>query len=368
MAELLKNMFNPQSLEEFVKHLEKNYPDFEKERFFQAVFDKSWEKLELKARVRQIAQTLGSFLPNDFASASKIISQTAQTIKADESREFAFHYIFLPDFIEIFGLEHFELSIQAFEEITQLISAEFAVRPFIQKYPKEMMAQMLAWSKHPNYMVRRLASEGCRPRLPWGMALKELKKDPSPILPILENLKADEAETVRKSVANNLNDIAKDHPDLVLKIAEKWQGQHPKTDWIIKHACRTLLKKANGTALSHFGFTPINSLIINGLSINKNQLKIGEVLEFSFEFSHQEVKNTKLRLEYGIDYVKAKGGTSRKIFQISETEFLPNQNFTIQRKQRFQDFTTRKHYPGTHQLAIIVNGQEIEKITFELIA
>jgi 3-methyladenine DNA glycosylase AlkC len=367
MAEQLKNMFNAHSLGAFVNYLQKKYPGFEQAKFFKTVFDENWEKLELKARVRHIALTLGNFLPSDFPTAADILSQTAQSIKNDEERIFAFEFIFLPDFVEVFGLNHFEQSIEAIEIITQLISAEFAVRPFIQKYPEKMMAQMLAWSKHPNAMVRRLASEGSRPRLPWGMALKALKKDPSPILPILENLKADEAETVRKSVANNLNDIAKDHPNLVLEIAEKWFGDNPKTDWIIKHACRTLLKKANDKALAHFGFNAINSLKVDNLTINQSVIQIGEVLEFSFHLSHQEAQTTKLRVEYAIDYIKSQGGSSRKVFQIGETFYEPQKNYLIQRKQRFQDFTTRKHYPGLHHLAIIVNGQEMIKTSFEVI-
>jgi 3-methyladenine DNA glycosylase AlkC len=366
MAELLKNMFNTQFLTEVVKNLQKVYPSFAGDAFLQSIFDADWESRELKQRIRHISLSLRPLLPPDYASAVQVLIDLANYVRETEQRDFVFEYIFLPDFVEVFGLNDFEISVQAIEQITQLMSAEFAVRPFIEKYPEKMLAQMLIWSQHSHPLVRRLSSEGARPRLPWGIALKNLKKDPSPILPILENLKADSSETVRKSVANNLNDIAKDNPEIVLKIMAQWQGKNPQTDWIIKHGSRTLLKKANNTALNHFGFESIKSLIINNLTIQKTKIKIGEVLEFAFDLQHQENQAVKIRLEYGIDYVKAKGGTSRKIFQISETEFTPNQTYNLARKQRFQDFTTRKHYAGMHKLAIIANGQVMAEISFEL--
>jgi 3-methyladenine DNA glycosylase AlkC len=366
MADLLKNMFNLPFLTELVKNLQKVYPNFAGDVFLKSIFDADWEKRELKQRIRHISLNLRPLLPTEYASAVQVLLDLANYVRESEKRDFVFEYIFLPDFVEVFGLNDYETSVQAIEKITQLISAEFAVRPFIEKYPEKMLAQMLAWSKHPHPLVRRLASEGSRPRLPWGIALKSLKKDPSPILPILENLKADSSETVRKSVANNLNDIAKDNPEIVLKIIAQWQGKNPQTDWIIKHGSRTLLKKANDTALHQFGFAPIKSLKINQLVIKQAEIKIGEVLEFRFDLEHEENQATKIRLEYGIDYVKTKGGTSRKIFQISEAEFMPKQNYTIARKQRFQDFTTRKHYAGTHTLVIIANGQVMSEVKFEV--
>jgi 3-methyladenine DNA glycosylase AlkC len=152
-------------------------------------------------------------------------------------------YIFLPDYIEQYGLEDFESSVKAIENVTRFVSCEFAVRPFILKYGGTMMKKMRTWSLHKSYHVRRLSSEGSRPRLPWAISIPELKKDPSPILPILENLKNDPSEWVRRSVANNLNDIAKDHPGLVIELARKWKGISRETDAIIKHGSRTLLKK-----------------------------------------------------------------------------------------------------------------------------
>ena len=200
--------------------------------------------MELKQRVRHITRVLHNFLPERFSDAAKILTEISIELKKEE-RPQGFAHIFLPDYVECFGLDYPEEALSALGEITRLVSAEFAVRPFIVRYPQLSIRFLQSWSKSQDANVRRLASEGSRPRLPWAQTLAALRSDPTPVLPILENLKADPSLYVRKSVANHLNDIAKDHPALVLNIAKKWQGRHPATDWIIKHGCRTLLKGGN---------------------------------------------------------------------------------------------------------------------------
>jgi 3-methyladenine DNA glycosylase AlkC len=219
------------------------------------------------------------------------------------------------------------------------------------------------WAEDKDAKVRRLASEGCRPRLPWAMALPKFKKDPSPILPILEKLKDDASEDVRRSVANNLNDISKDNPDLTLEICEKWSGQSENTDKIVKHACRTLLKAGNKRALAIFGYSDPSSIGVDNLSLDKKNLKIGDDLTFSFDIT--VATKSKVRLEYAVYFVKAKGKISKKVFKISEKDYGPG-TYSISRKQAFQEQTTRKHYPGTHRIAIIVNGEEKARTSFEL--
>jgi 3-methyladenine DNA glycosylase AlkC len=274
--------------------------------------------------------------------------------------------MFIPDLIEVFGQAHPRVSLDAIETITQFTSAEFAIRPFLLNAPDSTMKQMLKWSTHQNDQVRRLSSEGCRPRLPWAMALPFLKKDPSPVLPILENLKADRAETVRRSVANNLNDISKDHPDLVAQIARQWSGKSAETNWIIKHGCRTLLKRAHGKTLDHFGLKADVHVSVTGLKLAKKKIRIGESLTFSFNVSCREKKATNLRLEYAIDYRKASGKASQKIFQIRELGMAPGETLHFIRKQSFRDFTTRTHFPGEHKIYVRVNGQPLASASFFL--
>jgi len=327
--------------------------------------DKKWDRLELMARGRQICMNLGKYLPEDYGEAISILDKV---IKSHVSME-----IFsLTDFIEVFGQEEkdWDISIGAMERFTQYSSAEFTVRPFIINHEERMMAQMYAWSKHKNEHVRRLSSEGCRPQLPWGQALVKFKKDPAPILPILEQLKTDISLYVRKSVANNLNDISKTHPDLVAKLAKDWYGKDEKTDWIVKHACRTLLKKGNRDVLAIFGYHETASVDVQDFSLETPTasgvptVQIGDEITFSFTIAIKEA--TKVRLEYGIDYVKANGKRNRKIFQISEIALKANQKKLYTKNHSFADLSTRKHYPGIHSITLIVNGAERGTLDFEL--
>jgi 3-methyladenine DNA glycosylase AlkC len=357
-------MYNPQFFEKLCPVLRSVIPGFDCSAFISRVFNNSWTDLELKERVRQIALVLHYFLPQDFPAAADILVRLSIALRKDGVREQGFATIFVPDYVHIFGLDHVDESLAALETITQLVSAEFAIRPFILNHPEKTMAQMLSWSKHADANVRRLSTEGCRPRLPWAMGLPALKKDPAIILPILENLKNDSSEYVRRSVANNLNDIAKDHPELVLKLVKKWFGKTANTDKIIKHGCRTLLKKGNMHALKLHGYNPECKAKIKSLSLEKKKIKIGQHLTFGFNFISEEKKSSNFRLEYAIDYITSSGKTSRKIFKITENRFEPKSLTAITRKQSFKDFTTRKHYKGKHSISILANGRKLASAEF----
>jgi hydroxymethylpyrimidine pyrophosphatase-like HAD family hydrolase len=190
--------------------------------------------------------------------------------------------------------------------------------------------------------------------------LPKFKKNPTPILQILETLKDDPEEYVRRSVANNLNDISKDNPDVVLDICEKWFGENANRDWIVKHACRTLLKAGNKRALMLFGFGDPRHIEISDLEFTPQTLAIGDELYFSFKITKRDRDISRLRLEYAVNFVKANNKYLRKIFQIKEADFDTG-SYSIKRKHSFKDLSTRKHYPGPHQFTIIVNG--VEKAT-----
>jgi len=274
----------------------------------------------------------------------------------------------LDNYVEHYGLDDYETSIKAIERVTQFTSCEFSTHPFILKYPDKMMKQMLMWSTHEHWGVRRLASEGCRPRLPWAMALPNLKKDPSPIIPILENLKNDPAKNVRLSVANNLNDIAKDNPEIVIDLAKRWKGESEQVDWIIKHGCRTLLKQGNREVMELFGFDCIvKNISIENFQISTPRVKVGDSLQFSFNLLNKNNEKTKIRLEYGIYYQKANGTLTKKVHKISEKEYTANSITCITRKHSFKVVTTRKFHLGLHQVAVIINGNEFAKYNFDLI-
>lgn len=359
MPEPLKNMYSPAFFEKLCPFLKQSIPNFDCRNFIHRVFNNRWPELELKERVNHIAVVLHHFLPPEFEQAVQHLLKLTQTLRKNGIREQGFATIFIPEYIQQYGLDHPELSLQALEEITKLVSAEFAIRPFLLKYPEQTFAKMYGWSKHIEDNLRRLSSEGCRPRLPWAMGIPHLKKDPAPILSILENLKADSSEYVRRSVANNLNDIAKDHPQLVLDIVRKWKGSDLKTDSIIRHGCRTLLKNGNINALALHGFNPGDKASLRSFTLNNGRVKIGEHLSFGFDFVNKEKRPANFRLEYAIDYITSTGKTSRKIFKLTENNFSPGTFVSITKKQSFKNFTTRKHFKGKHIITILANGKKL---------
>ena len=354
---LLKDLYSPAFYKNLANALLAVMPSFNKQRFISQIFTDDFSDKELKARMRHTTVVLHAFMPSDFKKAVGMLGKLIQQLKSSGTETDGLAYIFLPDYIELYGIDDFETSVRALEEITQFVSCEFAVRPFIIRYGNEMMKQMKTWSLHKNYKVRRLASEGSRPRLPWAMAIPELKKDPSLIFPILENLKNDPSDWVRRSVANNINDIAKDHPDLIIDLARKWKGAGEETDAIIKHGSRGLLKKGHAQILNHYGLKSKN-IRVSAFKIETPDIKIGEQLAFSFAVSNLDKKKQTVRLEYGLYYNKSNGQLARKIFKISERVYEPGIKVNIQRKQSFRKITTRVFYPGKHRLSIIVNGEE----------
>jgi len=362
MANALKDIYNEEFISKIATAISEVYPIFDNDSFYEKVFSGNWEDKTLKERMRQITICLGATLPDNYKEAITILSTTV-----DKFPKNSLGCIFFPDFVEVYGLEDWETSIKALELFTQHSTSEFAVRPFIVQDSERMMKQMVAWSKHSNEHVRRIASEGSRPRLPWGMALKHFKEDPTAILPILENLKADESLYVRKSVANNLNDISKDHPKLVLDIAKKWYGENTYTNWIIKHACRTLLKKGNVEALAIFGFDVTQSTVqINDFKIYPENLSLGEDLHFSFNLTSEQSLMTKVRIEYAIDFVKAKGNRTKKIFKITENTIEKGKILSYDKIYSFKDLSTRKHYSGLHTITILINGTEVISKDFSI--
>lgn len=366
MSAALKDIYSPEFYKKFSAILKKVLPEFKEKKFTQLIFDENWEQRELKDRMNHTAQVLHHFLPAQYTKAAKALVKIFETMGHGGSSEMGFEYMFIPAYIEQFGTDYFATSVKTMERITQFASCEFAVRPFYLKYPEKMLAQTMAWAKHPNHMVRRLASEGCRPRLPWAMALPFLKKDPQPIIPILETLINDENEWVRRSVANNLNDIAKDHPDTVIHLTKKWQGTNANVDWVLRHGNRTLLKQGNTQSLMLFGFSAPKHIEIADLQIVTPKVKIGADLRFNFVLRNKAKKASKIRLEYGLYYKKANGSLARKVFQLSEKVYPGHAEIRLEKKQSFKIISTRKFYTGGHELSIIVNGQEFVKSEFIL--
>lgn len=364
---LIKDIYCNSFYTRFADVLQQVIPSLDKKHFINRMMGDDFATMEWKGRMKRTTVVFHEFMPDNFAEAMVLIETLIHKLRAAGFGEDGLAFVFLPDYIETYGLDDFEPAVKGFELVTQFVSCEFAVRPFILQYGQRMINEMIEWSTHESPKVRRLATEGSRPRLPWAMAIPALKKDPSPILPILENLKNDPSESVRRSVANNLNDIAKDNPAVVIAIAAQWKGVTKETDSVIKHGCRTLLKQGHLEVLSHYGLVSTN-IAVNDLQVLTPQVKIGDSVAFSFTLSNQNPAVQTVRLEYGIYYQKANGLLARKVFKISEKPYLSNEVVQIHRKQSFKLITTRKFYTGEHQVSIIVNGEEKGIKAFELIA
>jgi len=357
MAERLKDIFFTQkSVNMFADTIQRYYPDFDKKRFINLVFDKTFDAKELKEKMSHTTQCLYKTLPKSYKKALSILKKAIPYVKGFEA-------LSLPDYVALYGKNDWELSLPALAHFTQYVTSELAIRPFLDKDPEKVLAYISVWAEDDNPNIRRLASEGCRPRLPWAMALPKFKKDPSPILPILEKLKNDESENVRRSVANNLNDISKDNPGVVLDVCERWYGQSSNTDKTVKHACRSLLKAGDERALAIFGYSDPSSIKVDNLKLIEKIINIGDKLFFSFDMTLRE--NSKVRLEYAVFFVKAKGQLSKKVFKLTENNYSPGK-YPISRGHTFEDMSTRKHFAGKHHISIIVNGIEMAKTSFEL--
>lgn len=364
---LLKDLYSEAFYKKLTDALEVVLPEFNTSAFMERIYSGNFTAMELKQRMRHTTVVMHEFLPPLFSDASKVLVQLVKQLRKNEVGEDQLAFMFLPDYIECYGLDDYKNGVEMLEFMTQFVSCEFAIRPFLIKYKDEMMGQMLLWSLHENYKVRRFASEGSRPALPWAMAVPFLKKNPAQILPILENLKNDPSEWVRRSVANNLNDISKILPEIVLEIAGLWKGISRETDAIIKHGCRSLLKQGHADILIHYALES-KHIELDHFLVSTPTVQIRESLAFSFSVKNIGLIKQHVRLEYAVYYKRLNGSASKKVFKISERIFEPGESAQIARRQSFKIITTRKFYPGTHQLSIILNGKESALQDFELIA
>ena len=352
MEPLKDQFFNRAYITKLAADVKAAAPDFDAAAFSKRVVDSQWKNRELKDRMHHVADCLHAAIDRDYQRCIRLLTPIVQRRIKEKTNSFG--DMIFPDFVERYGLEDFKTSVTALEIFTAACSSEFAVRPFIVRYPQEMMRQTLEWSKNKSEHVRRLASEGCRPRLPWAMALPEFKKDPRPVLKILENLKSDPSEYVRRSVANNLNDISKDNLEIALQTAERWFGKNKDTDALVRHALRNELKKGNPRALKLFALSPKTSAAVKNLSVTPGSISIGEAAHLAFEL--HVGKTERLRIEYWVHFVKSSGSATKKVFQVAEREFEKGTRHAFRKKHRFQNFTTRKHYAGKHEITVAING------------
>lgn len=366
MAEALKDQFGKDVAHRIATSLAAVQSGFPLAAFKRQAL-KGYNDLELTARGRQIAAAMGAHLPQDYPRAVAIVLASLESLAAtvDEDSSLG-SFVFMPhcQFVADFGIEHFDLSMQANYELTKRFTAEFSVRPFIERYPDRALALLAKWASDPNEHVRRLVSEGTRPRLPWAARLPAFQHDPAPVLALLERLKDDPSLYVRRSVANNLNDIGKDHPDVLVATARAWmKGASPERQWLIRHALRSAVKRGDAGALRVLGYGGAKGLTVGKGEISPKKARIGDRVVIAFDVTYTGKGRGKAMVDFQIHYVKANGTTSAKVFKLKELDLAPGASVRLSKRVSVADMSTRKHYAGRHRVDAIVNGH-VEAVGF----
>tara|TARA_R110002072_G_scaffold122685_5_gene257476 strand:+ start:1174 stop:2370 length:1197 start_codon:yes stop_codon:yes gene_type:complete len=380
--EPFKLVFNEQLVDAFALCISRCDDSFDVDGFKQAIIP-TLDKLELKARSNLIADSLHRFLPENSDEREGILfsilhpdGHNNDSIISSEDGITGWGTLPMASLVGEYGVGDFSRSMNALKVMTGHFSSEFAIRFLILKDSEQALSILLSWLTDQDKHVRRLISEGTRPRLPWAMQLPEFIAKPEKILPLLLSLRDDQEEYVRRSVANNLNDIAKDHPDLVANIAVEWmhdvhENRLDKTvtrnrERLVRHACRTLIKQGHATALSAFGLNA-PKLESSRLLLSSQIVKFGDSLEFELSLQSNSETQQKLVIDYVIHFKKANGKTSPKVFKGSKQTLPANGSLTIKRKHAIKAITTRTYYAGEHFINLRVNGQDYPECPFSLV-
>lgn len=365
---LLKDYIDGQLVAQLAERITIVHPQFASDAFVAAATS-ALPNRELKARFDWIADQLRERLPADYPTALTILAG----ILDNQDSRFApldmpdFRLMPIPTFVERHGLDHPDASLDAIHIITRHATCEGAIRPFIRHYPTVTLARLRQWANDENEHARRLVSEGTRPRLPWWPPLREFIADPAPVLALLECLKDDPSLYVRRSVANNLNDISKDHPQLVLERMTAWsEGANKERKWLINHALRTLVKCGDKPALMLLGYAPAE-VELSDLTLMPAVLPFGKNLEFSFALRNCGGAAQKLMVDFVMHFVKANGSTAPKVFKLKKLSLPAGEEIRIQKKMAIRPISTRKYYAGRQRLEIQVNGVRLGGADFELV-
>lgn len=374
MPEPFKNLFSKKVIAHMGDHFVRAWAEFPRDGFVATASD-GLDGLELKQRSEQITQAMATFLPADFEAAANIIRQSLApdnyVRKKEENicREGICGWAIMPMtyYVGQYGLGHFDLAMELLREMTKRFTAEFGIRPLIIAEPGRSLSLFAKWIKDPDEHVRRLVSEGTRPRLPWAMQLTQFVADPTPMLPLLADLRDDPSEYVRRSVANHLNDISKDHPDLVAGIAADWlKGKvSPDRRRLVRHACRSLVKQGHRATLRALGYQPPRIQIEN-LTVLTPVVEFGGFLEFELSLVSLARKEQRLLIDYAVHHQKANGQLTPKVFKWKSLDLAGDESLLARRRHPMREISTRKYYPGLHRLEILVNGQSLAMADFEL--
>lgn len=358
-APLLKDLINEAALRDVAGTFRELTPSFDSRRFLKAATT-DLDALSILQRVHRVAESLALALPGSYTE------QLAVVVDAGPRLRGAFLNMALGDFVASYGLADPARSLKALRRLTPYGTAEFAIRPFLRQDLDGTLRTMLTWTGDRNEHVRRLASEGCRPRLPWSFRLEALVADPTPLAPLLHTLRQDSSLYVRRSVANSLNDITKDHPDWVFDHVAGWDLEHAHCAWIVKHALRSQIKKGDPRALRLIGASEGAEVSIDSLSISPSRVALGGEVEIAFELRSRSGADQRLVVDYVVHYVKKNGTPSPKVFKLKTVTLPAGEVQPIRIRRALRNFTTRVHYAGDHRVEVMVNGQRMASGAFTL--
>ncbi|GAA3151562.1 DNA alkylation repair protein [Planomonospora alba] len=343
MAQPLKEMINPASVGSLAGGVAAAWGAFPRDRFAAEALD-GLDGLELKDRVRHVARALGAALPPDFPRAAEILRRAAARVRLDMWSGWP-----ATEYVAACGLDHLDEAMATLGVLTPYATGEFAVRPYLEHHRDDAMEIMHGWAESDDEHLRRLASEGSRPRLPWGARVRWLM-EPGPALPILDRLRDDPSEYVRRSVANHVNDIAKDHPEAAVELLARWRaegGSH--VERVLRHAVRGLLRAGHPGALELMGAAPGGGAV-ETLALEADRVAVGDRLRFTVTVSADSPGPLVLR------YAVRRDG-SRRVFHLGERLVsAPGQAVTVAKSHSFRPVTTRTEPPGPRVLEIVVNG------------
>ncbi len=370
MAEPLKNYYGPDVPARIARMIKEVDSAFNEDAFLADALD-SYEALELTPRAWQIAQALGRHLPQDYERAVEILfASLGPKLEAAELTGMDV-FIYLPHvfFVAKFGVDHFEASMRAQYELTQRFTAEYSIRAFIERYPQRTLGRLREWAFDSNVHVRRLVSEGTRPRLPWAPRLRAFQEDPRPVLELLDLLKDDPELLVRRSVANNLNDIGKDNPAALIETCRRWmRDASPERSWLVRHALRSAVKRGEPEALEILGFLRAAGVEVREIHIAPAVASIGDSVTFTVDLSNESCATKRLLIGLRVHFIKANGRPSPKVFALNELELQPHGSVRLTKTISLAQHTTRTHYPGQHRVEVLVNGRPSGTSVFDIVA
>lgn len=357
---LMKDRISPDVVTHLADLLAAASKSFKREEFLAAAIE-GLESMEMKARVIHVADALAAGLPANFPKAAKVIDRA---LKSPELNSWMAYPV--DDYVARYGIDFPEVALPLMGRLTKRWSCEFAIRPFIREHAKQTFEQFDIWIGSDDEDLRRLVSEGSRPRLPWGGFIPEFVEDPTPTIALLDRLVDDPSLYVRKSVANHLNDIAKDRPDWLLDRLGGWSQDDAATKWIVRHALRTLIKAGEPRALALIGVGHGAAVTVRRFAVEPATIRLGDQIAIAATLFSDATDAQSLVVDYRIHYARAGGKTAAKVFKWKSFDLAAGETAALAIRQTIRDFSTRRHHPGRHAVDLIVNGRTMATSAFEI--